>query len=261
MEAPRPMSESLTERVRRYWEAEPCGTGDEIVGDLEPGSPEWSRRIEENRYRAEPYIHTFAQFTRHRGERVLEIGVGAGTDHMQWARAGANLYGVDLTDAAVEATRARLAMEGLTSNLQRVDAEQLPFADGWFDLVYSWGVIHHADRPELIIDEVRRVLRPGGQFIGMLYGRHSLLAYRMWIRHALRAGHPSTSLAQVISDHMESTGTKAYTADEVRQLFGSFASVDVTPVVTVYDLDKIPRPLHGVVPRRMGWFLAIRATR
>jgi 2-polyprenyl-3-methyl-5-hydroxy-6-metoxy-1,4-benzoquinol methylase len=72
-----------------------------------------------------------------------EVGVGAGTDHLQWARAGALCHGVDLTDAAIETTRARLAHYGFTSELRRVDAETLPFPDDTFDVVWSWGVIHH----------------------------------------------------------------------------------------------------------------------
>ncbi|MBI3724778.1 class I SAM-dependent methyltransferase, partial [bacterium] len=168
------MEEKLNDQVRRYWEREPCGTSQELTGELEPRSLAWFERVEEHRYAVEPFIHSVAQFTRHHGKKLLEVGVGAGTDHLQWARAGLECHGVDLTDAAIETTRARLAAYGFESELRRIDAESLPFEDASFDLVYSWGVIHHSESPRKIVSEIHRVLRPGGTFIGMMYGRRSL---------------------------------------------------------------------------------------
>ncbi len=137
------MPEPLNDKVRAFWERGPVGTDWRITGAAEPRSPAWFQRVEDNRYANEPFIHAVAQFTRHRGKRLLEIGVGAGTDHLQWARAGCFCHGVDLTQAAIETTRAHLALHGFSSELRRIDAEALPFADGSFDLVWSWGVIHH----------------------------------------------------------------------------------------------------------------------
>ena len=251
----------LSDEVRAYWEGTPCGTASEIVGELQPRSREWFERVEEYRYAVEPFIHSVAQFTRHRGKRLLEVGVGAGTDHLQWARAGAECHGVDLTDAAIETTRARLGEYGLSSQLQRVNAEVLPFPDANFDLVYSWGVIHHAESPERVIAEIRRVLKPGGQFIGMLYSRRSLVALRFWLRNALLAGKPWRSLADVIWHHMESVGTRAYTAAELRALFSGFASAHTIPLLTPYDTARLPLWLARSLPNSLGWFLAVRATR
>src|SRR5437870_1994371 len=95
-------------RVAAHWEAEPCGTR---------GVPDESRRqffdrIEQERYAMEPYIRPFAQFESATGKRVLEAGVGAGTDFMQWLRGGARAVGVDLTGAGVGLTRERASLEG-----------------------------------------------------------------------------------------------------------------------------------------------------
>jgi ubiquinone/menaquinone biosynthesis C-methylase UbiE len=252
---------SLNERVRSYWEAEPCGTDESIAGGLEAGTREWYERIEEHRYAVEPFIHQVAQFTRHRGKRVLEVGVGAGTDHLQWARAGCECFGVDLTDAAIETTRARLACYGLESRLQRVDAELLPYADATFDIVYSWGVIHHSERPEQIAAEIRRVLKPGGMFIGMVYGRRSLLAFKLWIRHALLKGRPWRSPAALIWNYVESVGTKAYTSNEVRRLLTGFSSVALKSFITTYDTVGFPRCLWRLLPDDWGWFVTFKAVR
>jgi ubiquinone/menaquinone biosynthesis C-methylase UbiE len=257
------MSETtlLNDKVRGYWESEPCGTSPEIVGEFQPFTRAWFDRVEEHRYSVEPYIHSVAQFTRHRGKMLLEVGVGAGTDHLQWARAGAICHGVDLTDAAIEATRKRLVEYGLESDLTRIDAECLPFEDSSFDVVYSWGVIHHSEHPERIIEEIRRVLKPGGRFIGMMYGRHSLVALRVWAKFGLAKGKPWMSLREGVWNHVESIGTKAYTPQELQLLFGTFSSVRTEPILTEYDTRNLPSWVKSLLPRRLGWFITIAATR
>ena len=255
------MFETLNDEVRRYWEQSPCGTSCQVTGDLAVGSLAWFERIEEHRYNIEPFIHSVAQFTRHHGKKMLEIGVGAGTDHLQWARAGVQCYGVDLTEAAIKITKARLSLYGFESNLQRIDAEVLPFADESFDLVYSWGVLHHSERPECIIQEIKRVLKPGGDFIGMMYNRHSLNVLRNWIRHALLTMKPWCSFSDVIWRHMESVGTKAYTISELQELFLGFSIFSAKPLVTIYDTFRWPVYLSQFFPDEWGWFITLRATK
>src|ERR1043165_1097592 len=145
----RPMNcNSINQAVKSYWEQEACGTQEFITGNMDELSPGWFRQIEEHRYAVEPFIHSIAQFTRHSGKTVLEVGVGAGTDHLQWAKAGAKCYGVDLAGKAIRIAQAHLSTYGLQSCLQQIDAEELPFPDNFFDIVYSWGVIHHSAHPE-----------------------------------------------------------------------------------------------------------------
>ena len=108
-------------------------------------------------------IFGLAQFEQAKGLKVLEVGVGLGADHQQFAEAGADLFGIDLTERAVEHTRQRLATFGLTSHLAVGDAENLDFTDEPFDRVYSWGVLHHSPDTPKAISEVRRVLKRGGQ--------------------------------------------------------------------------------------------------
>jgi SAM-dependent methyltransferase len=252
---------SLNEKVRSYWEAEPCGTGAPELGGVEERTLAWFLELERLRYSLDPYIWSVAQFPRHAGKRVLEVGVGAGTDHAQWAGVTDDLHGVDLTDAAIETTRLNLSRRGLRSDLQRVDAEVLPFDTATFDVVYSWGVIHHAEAPERILAEIHRVLRPGGVFLGMLYARHSMVAYRKWVGNALKAGRPWRSLSSVIWDHMESVGTKAYTEKEVAGLFAPFADCRTTRFLTPYDTEGLSPSLVRLLPAALGWNIAIEATR
>jgi ubiquinone/menaquinone biosynthesis C-methylase UbiE len=249
----------LNTQVRSYWEKEPCGTAEEIVKDAKPLSREWFDRVEEYRYSIEPFILDVADFPKYKGKKILEIGVGAGSDHLQWARAGARCWGVDLTDAAIRTTRKHLAFHQLKSNLRRINAEKLPFKNQTFDAVYSWGVIHHSEKPELIIAEIQRVLKKNGLFIGMLYGRHSVVAFKYWLKHGLFKGRPFRSFRDVLWNHFESIGTKAYTVDEIKELFSRFKQVEAEPILTWHDINKWSRWMRGLIPRKWGWFIAVKA--
>jgi SAM-dependent methyltransferase len=245
----------LKEVVRRHWEADPCGSR---LTTAEPGTVEFFAEVERRRYELEPFIPGFADFERWSGRRVLEVGVGLGSDFVRFARAGARVHGVDLTDAAVDLVRTRLDLEGLDGDVRVADAEALPFADGPFDLVYSWGVLHHTPDTRRAVGEVRRVLAPGGEARIMLYSRRSWVAFGVWARWALATGHPRRSVAQTLAEHMESPGTKAYTEPELRELFSGFGDVTLRRFVTPYDR-RVAGPVAGLVGPRLGWFVGIVA--
>jgi SAM-dependent methyltransferase len=176
--------DNLKEQVRAFWQANPCGTK---FTDAELGSREFYERVAEHRYATEWHIPAAAQFGRARNLRVLEIGCGLGTDGAQFARAGADYTGVDLTDAAVELARKCFAVFGLRGEFRTADAEHLDFADESFDVVYSHGVLHHTPDTARAVREVHRVLRPGGRAVVMLYHRNSY-NYRVNIGVLRRAG-------------------------------------------------------------------------
>jgi SAM-dependent methyltransferase len=156
---------------------------------------------------------------------VLEVGVGAGTDFVNWVRAGAQACGVDLTPAGVALTRERLALEGLEANVRVADAEALPFPDGTFDIVYSWGVLHHSPDTVTAVREVHRVLKPGGEATVMIYHVPAWTGFVLWGLHCAVRLRPWRSPRWAIAHHLESPGTKAYTVREARRLFADFSSV------------------------------------
>lgn len=239
-----------------FWEAGTCGTRE--YGRSRSGTAAFYREIETARYRLEPFIHDFADFARWRGRRVLEIGVGAGTDFINFARAGAVLTGIDLTPAAVDHARQRLELEDLHADVLVANGEALPFEDASFDLVYSWGVIHHSPSPSRVVREIRRVVAPGGEARAMLYGRHSWVAAKLWLRHALLVGRPSQNLSAIIASHMESPGTQAYTRRELQILFATagFDAVSINGFPTPWD-QRVAGPLARII--RLDWFLGVRA--
>jgi ubiquinone/menaquinone biosynthesis C-methylase UbiE len=167
---------------------------------------------------------------------VLEIGVGLGADHQRFAQAGAQLSGIDLTARAVEHVRRRLALFDLTSALSTGDAENLQFPDDAFDTVYSWGVIHHSPDTPKAVAEIHRVLRPGGVAKIMIYHTWSLVGYMLWVRYAFLRLRPWMTLAHVYSHYLESPGTKAYSVQEAKRMFGCFSTVQVRTVLTHGDL-------------------------
>ncbi len=248
--------------VQAFWNAAPCGTPD-VLSEPEHRKYQELERIRDDR---EPFIHTFAEFAAQRGKKILEVGCGAGTDLLKFARAGANCTAVDLTDAGIATTSSRLLKEGLTADLRKADAEALPFEDGAFDFVYSWGVIHHTPNTPKAAQEILRVLRPGGKFCVMIYNRHSLLAVQAWLYFAAIRGNLGRSLADVLSSHVESPGTKAYTVEEARALFGGAIDVRIDTLVTPYDMRVgrrafLPSWTHKLVPNRLGWFHVVRGVK
>lgn len=223
---------SAKEGVRAFWDEASCGEELYLAGQ---SADDYNHQAQ-MRYQLEPYIRDFAQFESAAGKRVLEIGVGLGADHEQFARAGAQLSGIDLTDRAIANTRQRLAIFGLKSDLQVGDAEALPFADATFDMVYSWGVIHHSPDTPTAAREIMRVLAPGGRFAVMIYHRYSMVGYMLWLRYALLTLRPFQSLDRIYSLYLESPGTKAYSLAEARALFASAQRVQARTVLTHGDL-------------------------
>jgi len=222
----------LKQQVRAYWEKEPCGTRGLSSADRK----RYFDEVETERYQLEPYIRDFATFERGRGKTLLEVGVGAGTDFINWVRHGAIATGVDLTEEGVRLTRERLELEGLRAEVRVGDAEQLPFDDESFDLVYSYGVLHHSPDTRAAIAEVRRVLRPGGSALIMIYHVPSWVGFMLWSIHCAAKLRPWKSPRWAIANYLESPGTKAYTVDEARELFLGFSSVHVRTQLGTGDL-------------------------
>jgi len=249
--------EELKERVRAFWEAEPCGS---VHANAPEGTKDYYDAIERRRNELEPFLPEYADFAGAAGKRLLEIGVGIGTDFIRFVRAGAHATGVDLTEHAVALVRGRLELEELDAELRVADAESLPFEDGGFDRVYSWGVLHHTPDTQRAIDEATRVLAPGGRLTVMLYNRHSWVSYGLWLRRALLHGKPGQSLEAVLAHNMESEGTKAYTSAEATRMFAGLEGLRVDAVVTAYDRSMMG-PIIRMGPTRLGWFLVIRGTK
>jgi len=237
--------------VRKFWDSSPCGT---YLITAPEGSREFYEQAEKLRYGG-AYGYGFlledAEFGKHRGGKVLEIGCGIGTDLRQFAKNGAIVAGVDLTDKGIELAKRGFNVMGLDGNLLVADAEDLPFMNGTFDYVYSFGVLHHTPDTQKAVDEVYRILKDGGTFTIALYHTASWEILRQVIR---KLKHPSRwfwSWSRTLSYQTEYNKdpkgppnplTKTFTKAQAREMFHAFS--DVT--------------MHT---RYGGWYLIIKGTK
>lgn len=229
-------SETLKSEVQSFWNRQSCDT---YIATSEKFSREYFEEIESFRYKDQPFIHAFAQFTRFRGKRVLEVGFGAGTDFIQWLRAGAVATGIDLTQEGLDNLSNRIRVYGLPApeSIRVADAEKLPFESNQFDLGYSFGVLHHSPNTEQAISELVRVVRPGGSVKFMVYNVRSLCVIKTWVKYALLRGHIFKGPRWAIWHHMESPGTKAYTRAELARILEKLPleNVEVRTEMTAAD--------------------------
>ena len=215
--------------VQKYWDEQPCDTPYGMP--FSEGSLEFFENMEKNRYEGQAFIHSFAQFTRWHGKKVLEAGCGCGTDLLQFARAGAEVYATDLSWHSIGLTKKRLSLYGLQAEVIQGDNENLPFSSNQFDLVYCWGVLHHTPLPRTALEEIYRVLKPGGFIKAMVYHRISMLGLESYLKQGLFKGRPFISLAEAISEGQENPGTKAFTIKEIRNLFSPFSNLKIQPIL------------------------------
>jgi SAM-dependent methyltransferase len=159
-------------RVQTYWDNRPCNIRH---SNAAVGTKKYFDEVEQRKYFVESHIPEFAQFTRWAGKRVLEIGCGIGTDAVNFSRAGADYTAVVLSEASLALARQRFDVYGLKGTFYRGNAEQLTtmIEQPGFDLIYSFGVIHHTPNQRGVIEQAREVIGHGGELRIMLYAKHS----------------------------------------------------------------------------------------
>lgn len=243
-----------TADIRDYWNRH---IHDLDVTTHPAGSPGFFADLDHYHFEKLHHLLRLIDFNGYRGKRVLDVGCGAGTDLVRFARGGASATGVDLSSSAIELARRNFEQQGLAADLREADGERLPFEDNAFDLVYAHGVVQYTSNPRALVEECRRVVKPGGEAVFQVYNRIS------WLNALSR-------LMKVPLEHEDAPVLRKYSAGEFRDLLRSFGDVRIVeerfPVKSrlhggwkgvlfntffVGAFNVLPRP----VVRRFGWHL------
>jgi ubiquinone/menaquinone biosynthesis C-methylase UbiE len=199
--------------VRSYW--------DTHIHDLEvtshpPGSAGFFADLEQYHFEKLHHLPRLVPFDRFRGRKVLEVGCGAGTDLVRFARNGAVVTGIDLAPSSIQLAARNFAQEGRQATLLVADGERLPFRDRSFDLVYAHGVVQYTTDDRALVRECRRVLKPGGLAVFQVYNRLS------WLNALSR-------VTKVELEHVDAPVLKKYSIGEFRDLLKEFSRVRIVP--------------------------------
>lgn len=268
-----PAEQDTIERVQAFWNRQPCN----IQHSPRPvGSRDYFDEVEARKYFLEPHIPAFAQFGRWRGRKVLEIGAGLGTDAVNFARTGADVTVVELSKRSLELCRKRFEIYGLRGQFYAGNAEELsrfvPIET--YDLVYSFGALHHTPSPARVLAEIRKYMGPDSELRVMLYAKWSWKV--LWI--VLRYGYRGFwRLDRLIAEHSEaqfgSPVTATYSLREVRRLFREFTIQELRKEHIVVERwstpgrDRLwyfcwmPKEMLRWLEHRMGWHTLVVARR
>jgi SAM-dependent methyltransferase len=221
-----PPGASANADVRDYWNRH---IHDLDITSHPVGSPGFFSDLEQYHFEKLHHLPRLIDFDGYRGREVLDVGCGAGTDLVRFARGGARVTGVDIAASAIELARQNVAQQGLAADLRVADGEQLPFENGTFDLVFAHGVVQYTQDAPALVRECHRVLKPGGEAIFQVYNRIS------WL-NAL------SKLMKVPLEHEDAPVLRRYSAAEFRALLGEFQDVRL-----VFERFPVKSRLHG------GW--------
>jgi ubiquinone/menaquinone biosynthesis C-methylase UbiE len=204
---------NLISQIAAYW--------DEHIHDLSittysVGTPGFFQQLDEYRFYKLDYLPRVVSFDGYRGKYLLEVGCGAGIDLLRFARGGANVTGIDLSKMAIDLACKNFEQNEQNADLRVMNGEQMQFSDNTFDVVYAHGVLQYTADAENMIDEIHRVLKPGGEGILMVYNKHSWLSLMR-------------NLTKVPLEHEDAPVLKKFSIGELKQLLSPFREYRILP--------------------------------
>ena len=219
-------------------------------------------------------LENFIPYNDLQGKSVLEIGCGAGLITSHITKAGAHLTAIDLTDQAIEITKARFDLENLSADIKQMNAEKMEFENDTFDLVISWGVIHHSGNMQNIIDEIYRVLKPGGKVYLMIYNKNSIrsIIYAYFWLGVVRAKLITLNVKEIISKITDGYIARHLSEVEFNKMATMFKSIeysysDEIDTISSYTFGpfrriflpfpKVKKNIEKFLATRWGWYMQI----
>lgn len=251
------------DKIKEYWDNRPCNLNH---SKLKKGTKEYFDEVEEKKHFVEPHILEFADFSNVNGLKVLEIGCGIGTAAVNFIRNGAKYTGIELSDESLKLTKQRLNVYNLSGELYNLNAENNldELGVGSFDLIYSFGVIHHSPNPEKIVENVFRLLKPGGTFKLMLYAENSWKKMRIDKEQEQYEAQNSCPLAYT------------YTNEQVYKLLQDFKNININQThIFPYKIELYKNNIYEkedcfkvmsenmfkILEQKLGWHLCITSNK
>lgn len=252
-------------QTQKQWNNRPCGQVGEVSEDLA-----YFLRVEKNRYEEYgDWMRDFYKYDSFKNHKLLEVGFGQGTDLVQYAKGGAECYGVDITQRHFDLASKNFQVRGLKANLFLEDASNIHFEDNFFDRVVSFGVLHHTPDIDDCVKEVHRVLKPNKEFIISLYHKHSFFTYTIkWLKEGIFQGKLFSlgymGLLSTIEEGADGKNikpyVKLYSSSDMRKLLKDFSQVDIQIrhlyPKNIWLLGKfLPKKVISFLEPYFGWYI------
>jgi 2-polyprenyl-3-methyl-5-hydroxy-6-metoxy-1,4-benzoquinol methylase len=255
------MNIATIEEVKKFWNDCPCNVRH---SSKEIGTKEYFNEVERKKFTAEPHILKFTDFPKCQGKKVLEIGCGLATVGANFAFHGADYSGVELSEKSLSLAKKRFEVFGLDGKFYSGNAEELssfvPIET--YDLVYSFGVIHHSPHPEKIIFEIKKYMNKNSVLKIMLYSKDS------WKNYMIEAGldQPEAQYGCPIAN--------TYTKENVVELLDGYEVVSIEQDhIFPYQIEpykrgeyikqpwfeSMPSEMFKTLEKNLGWHLLITA--
>jgi 2-polyprenyl-3-methyl-5-hydroxy-6-metoxy-1,4-benzoquinol methylase len=253
-----PKNNNIIDKVYDYWNTRPCNIKH---SNKEIGTKEYFEEVTARKYKVEPHILKFANFGQYKNKQVLEVGCGIGTAAQSFIENGANYTGIDLSHKSVELTQNRLSLFGLPGHVFQGNIEEISnIVNKQFDLIYSFGVLHHTPNTELAINNIYKMLKPGGEVKLMMYAKNS------WKYFEIQEG---------LDQYEAQNGVpiaKTYTKEEIKLLLKDFRDIEIWQThIFPYKIEKYKNyiyekqdyfesmspQLFECLEKNLGWHLCI----
>eukprot|EP00297_Palpitomonas_bilix_P011990 CAMPEP_0113893168 /NCGR_PEP_ID=MMETSP0780_2-20120614/15910_1 /TAXON_ID=652834 /ORGANISM="Palpitomonas bilix" /LENGTH=331 /DNA_ID=CAMNT_0000883363 /DNA_START=297 /DNA_END=1292 /DNA_ORIENTATION=- /assembly_acc=CAM_ASM_000599 len=265
------------EEVEEFWNRQPCNSGWSFEG-VEEGSVEYFEMVRNKKFFVESHIPAFADFKKWRGKSVLEIGGGICTTAVEFAQHGANVTVVDLSQSSVDICKKRFALLGLHATVIHANAEQLQQIlppDSRFDLIWSFGVLHHTPHPQRVVSTLPSFLARNGEVRLMLYSKFSYKLFQTFRdTNTWRLADADTIMAYYSEAQEGSPVTYTFTFDEVRDLLSGYDIIDMrkdhifrfdveqyknNKYVVAEEFRGMPEQDFHALEKELGWHTLITA--
>lgn len=185
---------------------------------------QWFLELESRRYsRQGRWIPALLEFEKHRGERILGLGSDLGSDWVQYARHGAEVVVCHPLADRLALVKRNFELRGLRAGFVQAEPAALPIESASVDVVSLTSILHASVEPERVIDEVFRVLKPGGKVLAVAPALRDLSKWwSFWEKGVQGQGGQAALVAGPLSPHARRFGTR-----QLRQVFERFSEIRI----------------------------------